>query len=545
MVTSPLVGGPGSGGAGMADPPRRRIWVQDAVVGADALQARVDAARAQGLTPSTRVTADAASHLIAQARDAALGRDPKRVLFFGWWRGTQVEAAYRSLHAARALSLDLVDDDELAAEIPAAVARVRTCFSRDDPRCAVAARLEREEPRRLRAQLRQLMNDTYQVLDGKYAQLRSFRNILLLTAAGVLALVIATLVVVWRNPGWLPMCFAGERTTPGQAAAVEGFACPTGFGADIGPAVGDVAIVALLGALGGALSAVWAIRGLKGTSTPYDVPVALAVLKVPLGALTAVLAIVLIQGEFVPGLTALDSQGQILAYAVVFGFAQQAFTRLLDQRAQTLLEDLPGGETAEAQPPIVAQAPRRPSDETETAAAPSAAEADGSAAEADLPSPDVEMVSSDEPVELPVDPDDEAPEPVVPEDENVDPDPLTDQPDDQLQDDVPDDDEPPPVPDDDLGGGGAAADAPAAAASPTVEADLPAPDVEVVSSDEPVELPVDPDAEAPEPVVPEDEIVDPDPLTDQPDDQLQDDVPEDGAPPPDDGAPPSDDDTEG
>jgi hypothetical protein len=66
-----------------------------------------------------------------------------------------------------------------------------------------------------------------------------------------------------------------------------------------------------------------------------------------------------------------------------------------------------------------------------------------------------------------------------------------------------------------------------------------------VSSDEPVELPVDPDDEAPEPVVPEDEIVDPDPLTDQPDDQLQDDVPEDGAPPPDDGAPPSDDDTEG
>jgi hypothetical protein len=411
-------------------------------VAADALQARVDAARAQGLTPSKRVIADAASQLIAQARDAALGRDPKRVLFFSWWRGTQVEAAYRSLHAARALTLDLVDEDELAAEIPAAVARVRTCFSRDDPRCAVAARLEQQEPRRLRAQLRQLMNDSYQVLDGKYAQLRSFRNILLLTATVVLVLVIATLVVVSLNPGWLPMCFLGERTEPGQAAAVEGFACPTGFGADIGPSVGDAAIVALLGALGGALAAVWAIRGLKGTSTAYDVPVALAVLKVPLGALTAVLAIVLIQGEFVPGLTALDSQGQILAYAVVFGFAQQAFTRLLDQRAQTLLEELPGGEAAEAQPPIVAPAPPPPSDETETA--PSAAEADGSAAEADLPAPDVEVVSSDEPVELPVDPDDEAPEPVVPEDEIVDPDPLTDQPDDQLQDDVPEDGAPPP-----------------------------------------------------------------------------------------------------
>lgn len=116
--------------------------MQDAVAEAAALQARVDAARARGLTPSTHVTAEAASRLIAQARDAALGRDPKRVLFFSWWRGTQVEAAYRSLHAARALSLDLVDDDELAAEIPAAVARARTSFDRDDPRRVVATRLE-------------------------------------------------------------------------------------------------------------------------------------------------------------------------------------------------------------------------------------------------------------------------------------------------------------------------------------------------------------------------------------------------------------------
>jgi hypothetical protein len=40
-------------------------------------------------------------------------------------------------------------------------------------------------------------------------------------------------------------------------------------------------------ALFGALAAVWAIRGPQGTSTPYDVPVALAVLRVPLEALTA------------------------------------------------------------------------------------------------------------------------------------------------------------------------------------------------------------------------------------------------------------------
>ena len=84
------------------------------------------------------------------------------------------------------------------------------------------------------------------------------------------------------------------------------------------------------------------IRNLRGTSTPYDVPVALALLKVPLGAFTAILGLVAIQGDFVPGLSALDSQQQILAYALVLGYAQQVFTYSLDRRAQTLLNGLPG-----------------------------------------------------------------------------------------------------------------------------------------------------------------------------------------------------------
>ncbi len=110
-------------------------------------------------------------------------------------------------------------------------------------------------------------------------------------------------------------------------------------------------VVALLGALGGATAATLSIRNLKGTSTPYDVPVALAFLKVPLGVLAAILGLVAIQGNFIPGLSRLDSQGQILAYALIFGFAQQALSRLLDKRAQDLMEGLPGGTKVEPRPP--------------------------------------------------------------------------------------------------------------------------------------------------------------------------------------------------
>lgn len=49
--------------------------------------------------------------------------------------------------------------------------------------------------------------------------------------------------------------------------------------------------------------------------------------KVPAGALTAVAGILLLGGEFVPGLSELDSQRQILAYALVLGYAQQPATR--------------------------------------------------------------------------------------------------------------------------------------------------------------------------------------------------------------------------
>ena len=54
------------------------------------------------------------------------------------------------------------------------------------------------------------------------------------------------------------------------------------------------------------------------------------------------LGLVLMAGGFVPGLSALDSSAQILAWALVFGFSQQLLTRLVDQRANTLLENVGG-----------------------------------------------------------------------------------------------------------------------------------------------------------------------------------------------------------
>ncbi len=51
-------------------------------------------------------------------------------------------------------------------------------------------------------------------------------------------------------------------------------------------------------------------------------PFALIARELPTGALTAVLGLLLLRGGFVPGLSALDSTGQILAWALIFGAAQ-------------------------------------------------------------------------------------------------------------------------------------------------------------------------------------------------------------------------------
>jgi hypothetical protein len=63
-----------------------------------------------------------------------------------------------------------------------------------------------------------------------------------------------------------------------------------------------------------------------------------------------VAGILLLGGGFVPGLSELDSQRQILADALVLGYAQQIATRLIDNQAQSILNSVPSKD-AEANPP--------------------------------------------------------------------------------------------------------------------------------------------------------------------------------------------------
>jgi delta 1-pyrroline-5-carboxylate dehydrogenase len=104
----------------------------------------------------------------------------------------------------------------------------------------------------------------------------------------------------------------------------------------------DYPVVAFVGIVAAAVAAATSLRRISGASTPYNLPVALALLKLPTGALITVLGLLLMRGEFIPGLTALDSSAQIIAWAVILGYAQQLFTKLVDNQAQTVLNSVGG-----------------------------------------------------------------------------------------------------------------------------------------------------------------------------------------------------------
>ncbi|MFJ8675634.1 hypothetical protein [Streptomyces sp. NPDC093589] len=179
-------------------------------------------------------------------------------------------------------------------------------------------------------------------------RVRSFAQIVYGLAAVLTIIVLLVGVLGAVSPNTVPLCF--------QPTGI-GVVCPTASEAsdqiqtprpDVDELYAMVAspwdypVVEFIGLVAAAVAAAASLRRIRGTSTPYNVPVALALLKLPTGALTAVLGLLLMRGEFVPGLQSLDSSAQIIAWAVIFGYAQQLFTRFVDNQAQTVLNSVGG-----------------------------------------------------------------------------------------------------------------------------------------------------------------------------------------------------------
>jgi hypothetical protein len=322
-------------------------WAIQAAVEADRIENRLQVAQAarQPGCPDPGPSARAVAHHLAATRAACCRSGPRsRRGLLDRWRGTSVERAYRNLHTAKVFLVDVLPGAEVDALIPEVLTRLAFLCDRGDPRRIQAERSLRSPDIAVRRPaLQQAMELSYDGTDDEYTRLRSFRNIIWMTGLVLTVFVAVLVVAVAFAPHALPLCFEGTGAD-GAARMV----CPSGGGR--APTGGDVIIVAGLGALGGVLAALFAIRTMRGTTVPYGLPIALAVLKVPTGMLTAIAGLLFVGGGFAPGFSNLDSQRQILAYALVLGYAQQLLTRFLDDRARQIIDKLPSKD-AEARPP--------------------------------------------------------------------------------------------------------------------------------------------------------------------------------------------------
>ncbi|WP_406293279.1 hypothetical protein OG948_01990 [Embleya sp. NBC_00888] len=187
-------------------------------------------------------------------------------------------------------------------------------------------------------------------------RVRSFANIVFGVSAvlAVIAFLVAAFTAV--SPETVPLCFHPEGVgivCPTASAPVDRSEVAVGNVDDLYASVArawDYPVVEFVGLVAAAVAAAASLRRIRGTSTPYNVPVALALIKLPTGALTAVLGLLLMRGEFVPGLSALNSSAQIIAWAVIFGYAQQLFTRFVDNQAQVVLNSVGGPNGAAVKP---------------------------------------------------------------------------------------------------------------------------------------------------------------------------------------------------
>jgi hypothetical protein len=233
------------------------------------------------------------------------------------------------LDAAEAALLRRAPESYLKGQIDHILAHIRFHLPKNDPRRegveTLAQAIRRNDPidDHMREAIVRAVSIASLESRREYNNVQSFRGIILGTSALLFLGVVA--VALWGavSPNDLSLCFHPDQQNPQSAV------CPVGDT----ESRRDILLVEAVGMLAAAVSGASTLRHISGKSGRFGLPVALTVLKLPVGALSAVLGLLLVRGNFIPGLSDLDSSEQILAWAVVLGAAQQLLTGLVDRQA--------------------------------------------------------------------------------------------------------------------------------------------------------------------------------------------------------------------
>lgn len=340
---------------------RRWPWAQRTLAHIDELRALAECVEKQmSSSPCTALVIDAKDHLKAAER---------AVLEARWfWRGSAVDGALANMNAAHALLLQIVPRQDVRAMLPDLIAVIESHLPPHDRRRVTTVAVAGEStadpadsppPRQAtkgapagdgngrvptvvqRRTIAEAMRASYRVQESEVIRERSFTYLVYKWTVGLSVIAVLIGLLGFAFPKALPLCFYPQTPVPPTMHAV---ACPTAgdpSAAALPANRWDYLVIELAGLISAAVTGAAALHQIQGTATASNVPIALAVLKLPTGALTAVLGILLMRGQFLPGLTALDTSAQIIAWAIVLGAAQQLFTRFVDERGTAVMRAVP------------------------------------------------------------------------------------------------------------------------------------------------------------------------------------------------------------
>lgn len=256
-----------------------------------------------------------------------------------WWNGQPQEAAYRAIHEADAQLYQLLRGPALQAHLKDLLAEASNFMDSEDERLKDVTAghhsplIPKKNPDPVSvAHLARAVN-TESI--GKYAESRGFRNRLIrLSLIGL----IATALVIFVS--------TNEKI----------------LGVD------KALWASLFGAVGALISAILPLTRAAGTWNPFSLPVYQLMVKIVLGPLFAIIGLILLQADVIPGFVPSGDEltlSQTLIWAVVFGAAQQTVTRSIDNRISGLISSIPSEDTdARAGSPLPGSPPlgrnRRP-----------------------------------------------------------------------------------------------------------------------------------------------------------------------------------------
>jgi hypothetical protein len=175
------------------------------------------------------------------------------------------------------------------------------------------------------------MGEAARMEDQQQAQVRRFRGVLLGVFLVLLVAVVLLALVARAHPGYFPLCVHGQPVN-----GVSTF-CPTGGSK---PSKADLAFIMAIGGIGAVLAVAANLAGLKPTGVRYSLSVMQGLVKIPFGAITAMLGIIILSTQSNIGILA--THAGLLSTAVVFGYSQQLFTKLIDKRANDILKQADG-----------------------------------------------------------------------------------------------------------------------------------------------------------------------------------------------------------